>query len=103
MEDLTVKTFTCEILQSDQICVVLFSARWCKPCVGMKKRLEDLEVTAPENIKFGYIDVDTNVLLAQKYSILNLPQVLIFDKGKIEHRIKGLVDAVAIENLILNQ
>jgi len=66
----------------------------------MKRRLESLEVTVPENIKFGYIDVDRNVLLAQRYSIINLPQVLIFDKGKIEHRIKGLVDAEIIEKII---
>ncbi|MCD6563034.1 MAG: thioredoxin family protein [Thermoproteales archaeon] len=77
-----------EILASYKTVVVDFWAEWCIPC----KAVEDILVRIKKRFSNVYIcklNVDENPDIAAKYSVLNLPTVIIFHEKKEAYRFTG--------------
>ena len=96
------------------IIVLLFTANWSKASkmvenrifdiFGKKKKYIDLSVKYP-NIKFVYINVDTNKELVYKLKITVVPYFIIFQNEDIKERIKGsdnIVENVKRLEYVLN-
>ena len=83
------ENFKGEVLDTEDTVLVDFYADWCGPCKMMAPAIEKMseEVT---NVKFGKVNVDENMNLAEKYNIMSIPTLMIFKKGALAKTFIGL-------------
>lgn len=77
------------------IAIVDFWAPWCGPCKMMTPVIEKIAKENPD-IVVGKVNVDDSPNLAQKYSILSIPTVIIFKDGEASGQTIGVVSETAI-------
>ncbi len=75
--------------------VITFTSPWCSACKKVIASHETLTGKWEDRISFGICDISVNPVLASKFNVLSLPQVIIFSKGTPIRQMKGpLTDAV---------
>lgn len=91
--------FEKEVLNSKKRVLVDFNASWCGPCRMLKPIIEEL---AEENdeIKIVSINIDDEEELAEQYSVLSIPCLVVFEKGKEIKRSIGFIPKDDIESFI---
>lgn len=58
--------------------LVDFSAKWCGPC----RMLEPVLESVSKNNNVLQIDVDETPFLAEKYGVMSIPTLFVFENGK---------------------
>lgn len=81
--------FNNEVLESNEVVLVDFSAVWCGPCKMLAPVIDELSVEMEGKAKVFKIDVDQSGDIAQKYGIMNVPTVIIFKNGEIVDKVVG--------------
>ncbi len=79
----TKENFEQEVLRSDIPVLVDFYADWCGPCKAMAPIIEQLAEEFDGKIKIGKCDCDTDMILAQKYRVANIPNMKVFKNGEV--------------------
>lgn len=74
--------FDMDVLQSDKPVVVDFWAEWCGPCKQIAPHLKDL-ADEKEDIKVVKVNVDDNVMTANRFGVRGMPTLMIFKDGKV--------------------
>lgn len=80
--------------------VVDFYADWCPPCKMVSPILEKLSTEYEGKVSFVKVNVDDEPELASAYSIMSIPTVMFFAKGKANDAIIGAVSAPAYKEKI---
>ena len=88
--ELTDDNFEQEVLKSDVPVLVDFWAEWCMPCKMLTPTIEKLANDYQGKVKVGKVDTDSNRDTAIKYSISNIPTVILFKGGEMSQRFVGL-------------
>lgn len=83
------KNFHEVVLQSEIPVLVDFYADWCGPCKMMSPILEELSQEFDGKIKIVKINVDNNPELSSEYSVMSIPNMIIFENGKQKENIVG--------------
>jgi len=78
----TTANFTEEVINSDIPVMVDFYADWCGPCQMMMPVVAELAQEYEGKIKIGRINTDENMDIAEKYSIISIPNFIFFKDGK---------------------
>lgn len=96
---ITKENFQAEVEQAQGTVLVDFWAQWCGPC---RMQAPILEAFAGEHsdIKVAKCDVDENPELAEKFSIMSIPSLLVFKGGKLVKSAVGLHDKEALAALL---
>jgi thioredoxin 1 len=84
----TEQAFKDEVLQSSTPVLVHFWAPWCGLCRMIDPILERARAELGDNFKLVGVNADENLNLASSYRITNLPTVLLFQEGKLVHRVE---------------
>lgn len=72
--------------------VLLFAwAPWCPTCKTAMPVIDDFAKDAKGRIRVGKFNVDSSQSLASKYNILSVPQLLIFDNGRLQETMPGAI------------
>ena len=79
--------------------VIKFSSTWCQPC-KMLDPIFDQVKSEVFGVSFETIDVDTNKDITSKYSVSNVPTVIIEKNGELVNRFSGVKSKLEIINLI---
>src|SRR3989344_6303444 len=74
----------------DGISVVDFYADWCMPCKALGPMIERMSEKF-KDVKFGKINVDKEIDLAQRFMVMGIPTVIFFKKNEQIDRFTGLV------------
>ncbi len=82
MIDINDQNFDAQVLQSDIPVLVDFWASWCGPCLMLAPTMEELASGYQGKVKVVKLDVDASPASAQKYNILSIPTVILFNKGQ---------------------
>lgn len=92
-----------EVINSDNLTVVKFSADWCGPCRTLAEIMDDV-TPVYQNVNFIEIDVEGDGMdeIVSNYSIRNIPVLAFIKNGKLLNKNVGLVDKVKITELINN-
>ncbi len=91
MSQLTIENFEEKVTNDKGICLLTFTATWCKPSLLQKEVLPNLDKKFPEKVKIWEIDVDVNENenLAQKFDAKTLPTSVLFAKGELVEVLPG--------------
>lgn len=78
-----------EIVGSDELTIIDFSATWCMPCRMLAPILEQVADKMPE-VNFYNLDIDDNEDIAKRYRIFSVPTLMAFKQGKVIDTLVGL-------------
>ncbi len=70
-----------EIVESDKVSILVFSANWCPDCRFIEPFMPKL-IEKYSNADFYYVDRDKNIELAQKLVVMGIPSFVAVGKGK---------------------
>jgi len=83
MREVTDETFDAEVLQAGGPVVVDFWAPWCGPCKAIEPALTELPLDVVK------LDIDANPRVAQRYGVLSIPTVILFEGGEPRETVYG--------------
>ena len=96
--NVTSANFQEEVLNSDKTVLIDFYADWCGPCKMISPILEQVE--KEEEVTIVKVNVDELQDLAMKYGVMTIPNLKLFEKGKIKKENVGLMSKDEVKNFI---
>jgi len=82
MTIITENNFTTEVAShTDTPVLVDFWAAWCGPCRTQLPILEDFDAQCGDKVKVTKCNTDDNQTLAEKFGIMTIPTLLVFQNG----------------------
>jgi thioredoxin len=102
MKEIMENNFDEEVINSEIIVVADFWAPWCGPCKMLTPILEELDREIGNKVKFVKINVDENPIIANKFGIASIPNVIVFKNGDIVENIVGFRPKIEFEKIIQN-
>ncbi|MBC7966186.1 MAG: thiol reductase thioredoxin [Fuerstia sp.] len=89
------------VLESSKPVVVKFGAEWCGPCRSMDEAIKELRPKLSSKLGFFIVNIDQKPELFRHYgSGSGIPQVMIFDKGKVVASQRGFGSIEQLESWI---
>lgn len=79
------------IIKSQDAVLVDFYADWCGPCQTMDPIIAEVLTELDGKIKLLKINIDKKPQLAQQFAVRSIPNYILFKKGKILWRKRGLI------------
>ena len=87
--ELTNETFDEEIGASELPLIVDFWAEWCGPCRMVAPVLEQIATENEGKIRLAKLNVDDAPAVAQRFNIMSIPTLMVFQDGVAKKRIVG--------------
>jgi thioredoxin 1 len=79
---ITTSQFDAEVLGSETPVIVDFWAEWCGPCRAVSPILEQIAEERAADLRVVKVNVDEEPELQQRYGILSIPTILLFEGGQ---------------------
>ena len=100
MVKITNENFETEVLMSKVPVLLKFTADHCGYCKMQQPILEELEADMGDAVKIGIVDVDTDVALALKYQVINIPALVLMKDGIFRGKVTGLTEKEELVRMI---
>lgn len=97
--DLTPENFN-KIISENAVVLVDFWAEWCAPCRIMHPIIEALARKYAGKLVVGRLNVDYYPQIAAKFSVMGIPTLILFYRGKPVQRIVGVTSMMRLESII---
>ena len=86
---ITDSNFKLKVLKSPLPVLMYAWAPWCPTCGSVTPIIVDFAATAKGKVRVGKVNVDANPMLANKYNIMSVPFLFIFDNGQMKESMPG--------------
>lgn len=96
-EELTKSSF--ENFKKKGVVLVDFFAEWCMPCLMLAPVIEELSDKV-KKVKFGKVNIDESQDVAEQFSVMSIPTLVVFKDGKEVDRFVGALPADVLEEKI---
>ncbi|MBR1802623.1 MAG: thioredoxin [Clostridia bacterium] len=94
------ENFEKEVMQSEKPVIVDFYADWCGPCKMMSPVIDEIAEELGDNVKVGKVNSDECMDLAEQYSIMSIPTIMIFKNGTVAKTFVGVTNKADIINAV---
>ena len=78
----TEATFDQEVLESETPVIVDFWAEWCGPCHAVAPVLDKIVEERAGAVKLVKVNIDEEQELAERYGIVSIPTMILFEDGE---------------------
>ena len=86
---ITDSNFEAKVLKSP-LPVLLFAwAPWCPTCGAVTPIIDEFAAQSKGKVRVGKVNIDGNPMLANKYNIMSVPFLFIFDNGQVKESMPG--------------
>ena len=89
-------TFDEEINTSSEPVLVDFWAEWCGPCKMIAPILEEIAEEQAGKLKVAKLNVDEAPAIAQRFEVMSIPTMIVFQDGKPAKRLVGAKPKTAL-------
>lgn len=93
--------FDAEVLKDNGRVLVDFYADWCGPCKMLGPILEEVSDEV-DKLKVVKVNVDEAQALAQKYGVMSIPTVYLFDGGMNAGKFVGVKSKEEVIDFVMN-
>lgn len=87
-----------EVIKEGRV-LVDFYADWCGPCKMLAPVLEKISANRPNDV-IVKVNVDNLGEIAQRYGIMSIPTLIVFENGQVKNTSIGFVPQPQIEKLL---
>ena len=87
---ITNENFKTEVQNSNVPVLIDFWAAWCGPCRMLTPIIDEIAMESNGTYKVGKINVDEQPELAAKFSIMNIPTVIVVKDGNVVKKAVGV-------------
>lgn len=94
------ENFQSEVMESKVPVLADFWAPWCGHCTKLSPVLDELAADLGDKVKVVKISVDENRSLAQQYSVMSLPTMILIKDGEKVEKLLGFMPKTAISDKI---
>ncbi|MFQ5483952.1 MAG: thioredoxin family protein [Desulfobacterales bacterium] len=77
------------VLKSPLPVLLFFWAPWCPTCMSTAPVIDEFAADAMGKVRVGKLNVDNSPRTASKFNVLSVPNMLIFDKGRLRENMLG--------------
>jgi thioredoxin 1 len=85
----TDETFEADVLKNDKPVLVDYWAEWCGPCKMVAPVLDAIAEEHGDKLDIVKLNVDENPGVTQRYGILNIPTLGVFQNGEVVKELVG--------------
>lgn len=96
----TSKNFEEEVSKSELPVLLDFWASWCGPCKMVSPIVDEVANELEGKAKVGKINVDEEQELAQAFSIMSIPTLIVINNGKLVKQLVGVRSKQEIKEMI---
>lgn len=87
---ITSKNFEEEVSKSELPVLLDFWASWCGPCRMVSPIVDEVANELEGKAKVGKINVDEEQELAQAFSVMSIPTLVVINNGKLVNQLVGV-------------
>jgi thioredoxin 2 len=103
MMDADTASFHAAVEESPLPVLVDFWAPWCGPCRIVEPALEQLSRELAGRLKVIRVNSDLAPELSQRFNVLGIPTLILFDHGQLRDRITGAQNVTALRRWLDSQ
>ena len=81
--------FQSKVLNADKPVLVDFFATWCGPCRMLAPTIDELTTELAGKVDVYKVDIDQSPDIAQKYGIMSVPTLMVFENGAVKNQSLG--------------
>jgi len=85
----TTDGFASFISAADMPVIIDFWASWCGPCRSFSKVIDKIADDFDGRILVGKVNVDEEPKLSEKFRVMSIPTLCVFDKGELKETLVG--------------
>ncbi len=92
--------FEVEVLNSPQLTLVDFWAKWCGPCQSLLPKLDEIAQELGETVQVVKMNIDENPETPRRFGVQGIPTLIVFKDGSPVEQITGNCPKEEILNMI---
>lgn len=89
MEELNIDNFEEKVIRNEGFVLIDFYATWCGPCKMMSPIVDKIKAST-DNLSVYKVDVDRQVALTEKFNVMSIPTIIIFENGVMKKIFVGV-------------
>jgi thioredoxin len=94
--------FRAKVVESPEAVLVDFWAEWCGPCHVLAREIQDVAQNG-SGFRIVKVSIEENPAVADRYSVMTIPTVVLFHKGRELARLVGVHAAEDLRRWVKNQ
>jgi len=89
IQHVTDQDFEEEVLNETGPVLIDFTAAWCGPCKMLNPIIDELAEEWEGKVKIRKLDVDENKHTIEKFGVMGVPTLMLFENGEVAERLTG--------------